>query len=269
MLDRVGDMLMERANRSDIREETQLFLAARSALAKDRATIMADFERRLRDKVDARISGEIGTKTDFSKVDATKLTLIDTAAMDESVITGNITRGVEGFCHDELLVLNRSMSHLLGRPDLDTEGNPLAPSAVIEAFAAALRAIDLEARIKFTILKELNQGSLGDLNAIYADVNRHLTNLRVVPPAPRATTINIDYVGNRAKRGASARAEKAKKAGLAAGSRRDGALQEDVCGAGAARAPLLHGAGIRRAAGGGRSVSCGHRWPAVRRRRGE
>src|SRR5205814_4877713 len=157
MLDRIGDMLMERANRSDIREETTHFLAARSALIAERGNVMADFEERLRAKLNTRISGEDAAKADFSKADTTNLTLIDTNAMDEAVITGNITRIIENFCEDELQVLNRGMAHLLGRPDLETMSNPLAPSTIVEAFAAALRGVNVEERIKFTILKELNQ----------------------------------------------------------------------------------------------------------------
>ena len=199
MLDRIGDMLMERANRSDVREESHHFLAARSALLAERVNVMAEFERRLRDRVDDRIAGDSAAKPDFSKADASNLTLIDITAMDESVITGNITRVIENFCHEELQTLNRGMAHLLGRPDLETNTNPLSPSTVIDAFAGALRGVEVEDRIKFTILKELNQSSLGDLNAIYADINRHLVNLKVVPAAGRPSLVNLDYATNRAK----------------------------------------------------------------------
>ena len=186
MLDRIGDVLMERANRSVVRDETSLFLSARHALTSERAAVVGEFERRLREHVDERIAGDAAAKADFSKLDATKLTLIDTAAMDESVLTGNIKRSVENFCHDELVALNRGMSYLLGRPELETEGNPLAPAVVVEAFATALRGLDVEEPVKFAILRELNQSSLGDLNGIYADLNRHLVNLRVVPASFRA-----------------------------------------------------------------------------------
>ncbi|HEX5864454.1 MAG TPA: DUF1631 family protein, partial [Casimicrobiaceae bacterium] len=54
-------------------------------------------------------------------------------------------------------------------------------TTIVEAFIEALRSIKGDPRIKFTILKELNQSSLGDINAIYADLNRHLENLHVVP----------------------------------------------------------------------------------------
>ena len=51
-----------------------------------------------------------------------------------------------------------------------------------------------------TILKELNQTSLGDINEIYADLNRHLDSLKVVPKQ-RAAIVNRS--GGAAERGAA------------------------------------------------------------------
>jgi Protein of unknown function (DUF1631) len=182
MLDRVSDLLMLRAERSDVRDDQALFLDSRGLLNTERANLMSEFERHLRDLVDRRIKGDDQTKADFSAVDARKLTLVDTQAMDESVILGNIVRVVENLCHDELQEFNRAVGYMLGRPELETAANPLAPTTIVQAFTEALRDIKGDARIKFTILKELNQSSLGDLNSIYADLNKHLSNLHVIPP---------------------------------------------------------------------------------------
>ena len=181
MLDRVGDLLITRAERSDVRDDQALFLDARGVLMEERTQLMAEFERNLRQQVGRRLTGETHLKTDFSAVDARKLTLVDTVAMDESVLSGNIVRVVENLCNDELREFNRAVGYLLGRPDLETAGNPLAPQTIVEAFIAALNTLKADQRIKFTILKELNQTSLGDINAIYADLNRHLESLHVVP----------------------------------------------------------------------------------------
>ena len=181
VLDKIGDLLMDRASKSDIRDEQQLYLDARQALKTERANLMAEFERKLRRMIDERIAGKEEEKADFSKIDSTQLTLVETSSMDESVITGNIVRIVENLCHDELASLNRGIGHLLGRPDLETPDNPLAPVTIVGAFSEALKGVKAENRIKFQILKELNQAPLGDINAIYADLNRHLTNLRVMP----------------------------------------------------------------------------------------
>jgi Protein of unknown function (DUF1631) len=181
MLDRVGDLLMARAERSDIREEQTLCLDARGVLVKERDKLMAEFERNLRKLVDERMSGKVEAKEHFAQVEVKKLTLVDTSAMDESVLSGNIIRVVENQCESELRELNRGVGFLLGRPDLETNANPLAPTTIVEAFTKALRGIGGDERIKLTILKELNQTSLGDINAIYADLNRHLEGLKILP----------------------------------------------------------------------------------------
>jgi len=181
MLDRVGDLLMARAERSDVREDTSLFLDAREILTAERANLMADFERHLRHLVDERISGKGQLKADFSAVDARKLTLVDTDAMDESVLSGNIVRVVENTCHEELRELNRGVGYLMGEPNLETAANPLVPTTIVAAFTEALHDLKGDRRIKLAILKELNQTSFGDIAAIYADVNRHLEGMNVVP----------------------------------------------------------------------------------------
>ena len=57
MLDRVGDLLMDRAARTDVRDEQALYLDARAMLKSERSTLMAEFEQRLRHRVDDRIAG--------------------------------------------------------------------------------------------------------------------------------------------------------------------------------------------------------------------
>ena len=181
MLDRVGDLLMARAERSDVREEQSLCFDARSILSNDGAKLIADFERHLRKLVDDRLHGKVAVKADFASVDAKKLTLVDTTAMDESVLAGNIVRIVENQCESELREFNRAVGYLLGRPDLETAANPLAPTTIVEAFTDALHGIPGDQRLKLAILKELNQTSLADINEIYADLNKHLENLKIVP----------------------------------------------------------------------------------------
>src|SRR5450755_1595481 len=181
MLDRVGDLLMARAERSDVREEQTLCLDARGVLVNERNNLMVDFERNLRKLVDERMAGKVEVKEHFSQVEVKKLTLVDTSAMDASVLSGNIIRVVENQCETELRELNRGVGYLLGRPDLETDANPLAPTTIVEAFTQALQGIGGDDRFKLTILKELNQTSLGDINAIYADLNRHLEGLKILP----------------------------------------------------------------------------------------
>src|SRR5947208_2637610 len=92
MLDRVTDQLMTRAGNSDVREEQLLFLDAREFLRSGRSELMTEFERQLRFQVDTRVKGEVSKKNEFATMDPTKLTLVDTLSMDESIVSGNIVR---------------------------------------------------------------------------------------------------------------------------------------------------------------------------------
>ena len=60
ILDKVGDVLMDRAGRTDVRDEQQLFLDARATLTSERKTLMAEFERRLQQRIDDKIVGRGG-----------------------------------------------------------------------------------------------------------------------------------------------------------------------------------------------------------------
>jgi len=208
ILDKVGDMLMDRASRSDVRDEQQLYLDARGTLRGERPALMAEFERQLRTLINDRIAGKATVAAEFSKADTRNLTLVDTTAMDESVLNGNITRVVENACHEELLVLNRGMGHLLGKPDLSTDANPMSPSTIIDAFAHAVQSLKAERKIKFQIMKDLNQAPLGGIATIYADVNAHLTRLNLVPAISKPGVINRGGSAERAAERAAAKAAK-------------------------------------------------------------
>ena len=205
LMDKVSDMLMDRAGRTEVRDEQQIYMDARSVLKSQRPTLMSEFERRMRTRVNDGISGKVADKTDYSKtkVDVDKLTLVDTSRMDESVLTGNITRIVENTCHEELQTLNRGIGHLLGNPNLETADNPLAPAAIVNSFAEALNTLKADDKVKFAILKEVNQASLGDLNTIYTDLNKHLTGLHVIPAGSRPSIINRGSPADRAKAAAA------------------------------------------------------------------
>ncbi len=181
MIESVSTMLLERAGNTDVRDLQTVFLDARAALLSQRAELLAAFEQNLRKRVDDRIAGKEDAKADFSQLEATGLTLVEDTTVEEAVLTGNIARGVENLCFDELQTLNRGMGYLLGDPELSTKANPLAPITIVEAFAQALGAVQAGSRIKLAILKELNQSALSEIGAIYSDLNAHLSSLHVVP----------------------------------------------------------------------------------------
>ncbi|MCC7042013.1 MAG: DUF1631 domain-containing protein [Burkholderiales bacterium] len=198
ILDHVCDQLMDRASRTDVRDEQQLFLDARGTLKGERATLLAEFERQLRELIDDRVAGRSEPKVEFRKIDTSNLTLVETQSMDEAVLTGNITRVVENLCHDELATLNRGVGYLLGKADLATEANPLGPATIVGAFSNAVATLKTDRRTKFQIMKDLNQAPLGEINAIYSHLNEHLGHLNMIPAIGRAGIVNRGGPADRA-----------------------------------------------------------------------
>ncbi len=201
ILEKVGNTLIDRANKSDVREDQRLYLDTRDALKSEREPLLAEFARRLRTRIDDGIAGRAEVKADFSKADGSALTLVDTSAMDKSVLTGNVKRILENTCHDELVGLNRGVGYLMGKPDLETDANPFAPARIVDAFTDALGTLRAEERMKFQVLRELNQAPLVDINAIYADLNQQLTQLNVMPAGMRSGVIHRDRSADHGRRG--------------------------------------------------------------------
>ena len=86
--------------------------------------------------------------------------------------------------------LNRGVGYLLGRPDLETESNPLGPATIVGAFTRRVNSLKTDRKTKFQIMKDLNQAQLGDITAIYADLNKHLKRLNMLPGAGPRRVIN-------------------------------------------------------------------------------
>ncbi len=181
LLDSMSGMLIQRAGNTDVREEQTAFLDARQLLLTRRAEFMTAFEKSIRERIDERLAGKAVERTDYTEVDGSNLELVDNTTMEESVLKGNIVRGIENLCYEELHTLTRAMSYLLADPDVTIAATPFSPRNIVDAFARALAAVEAKHSVKFALLRELNQSSLADLNDVYADLNQHLNAWNAIP----------------------------------------------------------------------------------------
>ncbi len=209
-LDRVSDLLMGRAQRSTDPKEASTLMGARDLLTKHRAQIVSEFETRFRRAVDDRVGGRVERET-VPSGGGLELKLLDDAEMEESVVAGNAARAIEGLCESELVPLTRRVGALLGEPELELVGNPLAPTGVFDAFRASWSAACPDVDQRLALLRELSPPVIGDVKSIYADLNRHLVNLNVLPDLAAGFYRRPASPG--AKSGPSAEASEEKGAG--------------------------------------------------------
>src|SRR5512144_1255262 len=177
MMDRLGDRLLDQANRSSVLSDSTLLLETRAAVQSNRAYIVSAFETGLRERIDRRVHGE----SEKAAGEEQALELVDHAALEEDIALKNFVRSLVDICHDQLLPLNARIGFLLGERDLETEKNPFGPLALGLAFRDAWRDVELRAEGKVAVMRLMDAGVIGDINSIYADLNRHLANLNVLP----------------------------------------------------------------------------------------
>ena len=127
-------------------------------------------------------------------------------------------------------MLNRGVGTCSGEPDLETDAQSARARDDRRRVRRGAEDASRPSRaIKFQILKELNQASLGEINAIYADLNKHLRKLHVMPAGERA----IDHQSRRRRptaraHGADAAARRPPPPPPPRRSRRDGAVPAHV-----------------------------------------
>ncbi len=148
--------------------------------------------------------------------------------MDEAVLTGNITRVVENLCHDELrrsIAAWATCSASPTSPPTPIRSGPRPSSARSREAVQTLKA---DRKIKFQIMKDLNQAPLGEIATIYADLNQHLTRLNMVPAlGTRRRSCNRGGAADRAAAKPPAQA-KAPPEPPRRGNGRDGDVQAHV-----------------------------------------
>ncbi len=180
MMDRLTDRLLDKANRSSVLSDTNLLLETRSIVQTHRAYIVSALEKGLRARIDRRLRGEIDAVEEPEKVEH-ELELVDHVEVEQDIALLALMRSLADRCHDELVALNARIGFLLGERNLETEKNPFGPYALGKAFHDAWEGVDIKREGKVIVLKMVDDSVVGDVNSVYADLNRHLANLNVLP----------------------------------------------------------------------------------------
>lgn len=180
MMDRLADGLFDKANYSGVLSETTLLLETRAVVQANRAYIVSAFEKGLRARIDRRLRGKPEEQT-AAPAEERPLELVDHSEVEEEIAINNFTSSLANTCHDELMALNARIGFLLGERQLETEDNPFGPHALGRAFRDAWEGVDIRREGKVIVMKMMDGGVIGDVNSVYADLNRHLANLNVLP----------------------------------------------------------------------------------------
>ncbi|SFM58873.1 Protein of unknown function [Ectothiorhodospira mobilis] len=193
MLDKADDALFRLADKAeDNRTQTAYFEAMR-ALRRQRSTVESEYATQLARTFDALLlpPGKAGP-ADPAQAQPQGLTLVGSDELEENLAVEGMAGKVRRTHQTALYGIGHRLAHVLQRPPPDEAGHPLDPETFCQAFREALRALDLEIRIRLVILKLFDQHVASRLGPLYEEVNAYLVGRGILPdlrqgPAPRAS----------------------------------------------------------------------------------
>lgn len=193
MLDKADDALFRLADKAEDNRTQSVYFEAMRALRRQRSTVESEYATQLARAFDALLlPPERTAPSDAAGEVAQGLTLVGSDELEENLAVEGMAGKVRRTHQTALHGIAHRLAHVLHRPPPDGEGHPLDPETFCQAFREALRALDLEIRIRLVILKLFDQHVASRLGPLYEEVNAYLVGRGILPdlrqgPAPRAS----------------------------------------------------------------------------------
>lgn len=131
----------------------------------------------------------LNTLTGEERFTGDMLSLVEHSDLEETIAITSITHRAEGFYAEQLWALQQRLALLNDGEKLDERSNPASPVQFCEALRKVLSSLDMDAKTKIIGYKIFDQEVVGQLEALYDEINQYLIhqnllpNLRFVPGA--------------------------------------------------------------------------------------
>ncbi|HWG66571.1 MAG TPA: DUF1631 domain-containing protein [Rhodanobacteraceae bacterium] len=213
LLDNVDDTLFDLAEKAESNASQTEYFDGMRETRKKRPRIERMFGERVArgfaDFAAGRPAPTNETQRAFSA--SGELSLVDDRELEESLAVSSMVAKADGRLSAALMALNQRLSVLSGGRTTTSATNPLAPSALTEAFREALGELaDVNIRVRLIILKMFERYVLKALDTLYHDVNVRLVQAGVLPQLHHPKVVRRPGAPNgaaRATRAAAAAAD--------------------------------------------------------------
>lgn len=183
-LDQIDDALFEIANKADNSNRQNRYFDAMRELRIKRDDFEKDFIETFGEEFERSLEADKSLNHDNDNVSfgsTMELSLVDSDEMEESLAVTNFVENVNSRCREELFALERRMSLLLSKPNLERDEMPLGPKLIGNAFKLACENLDSDIEVKLTLYKLFDRFTSANLQQIYGEVNKHLIKRDVLP----------------------------------------------------------------------------------------
>jgi len=188
MLDKIEESLFELADKALDRDSQNLYLQARGESQAKRAEIEREFRRRFVEGFEMAVKNETKPASSFDGLDgdSMELSLVGHDDYEEDLAVTNIATKLRNKLGDDLNALNQRMGHLLARPGVEGEQNPMGPQAIVEAFRSACQKIESDLNVRLLVLKQFEQVASENVPDVYQNLNRFLIERNILPILPKS-----------------------------------------------------------------------------------
>ncbi len=190
VMNKVDDTLFELADKAENNAIQSIYFDAMREVRIRRGNIETEFSTRLVEGYNRAVKGErspgpgpAGSLNDPEPA----LGLMEDDDLEESLAVDGMASKVRESCESELFAFDRRMGVLLGDPNLEGEGNPLAPENICGAFREACDQLSSGIQVRLILLKLFDKYAAVLLPQLYSDLNRYLIDNDVLPKLPQST----------------------------------------------------------------------------------
>jgi len=138
----------------------------------------------------------LNTLTGEERFTGDMLSLVEHSDLEETIAITSITHRAESFYAEHLWSLQQRLALLNDGEKLDERSNPASPVQFCEALRKVLSSLEMDAKTKIIGYKIFDQEVVGQLDALYEEINQYLIqqnllpNLRFVPNADSGSGAN-------------------------------------------------------------------------------
>ncbi len=206
LLDNVDDTLFDLAEKAESNASQTEYFDGMRETRKRRPRIQRMFADHVKRGFGDFAAGRAAQGSDAQRAFSSsgELSLVDDRELEESLAVSSMVAKADGRLSAALMALNQRMSVLNGGRETTNANNPLAPSALTEAFREALGELsEVNIRVRLIILKMFERYVLQALETLYHDVNVRLVQAGVLPHLRHPTVVRRPGgTGTRRSRGA-------------------------------------------------------------------
>jgi hypothetical protein len=184
MLDKVEEDLFTLAGKAPDAAARDLYLDARGRARERRAAIENAFRLHFVECFDRKVRGDAAVPA--RPLAAEELTLVEHADLEETIAVREMSLRMNAACEGELFALGQRMGFLLERPELAPDANPLSPATICAALKDACDQIQADFKVRMVLLRQLEHHAEEEVRRVYADVNAHLVQRRILPEVKAA-----------------------------------------------------------------------------------